>query len=90
MPDWVEWFLHVFTNAATTSVSEWQSKSLERSLPGDTLPEVVHLEVLPCYVDELREDGMSHELAEAVWNCYEADSINLEAISSLQMQRAFE
>lgn len=44
------------------------SKS-KRGLRGDTLPGVVYAKVVPRYVNEFSDDGMSREFAEAVWNC---------------------
>lgn len=60
----VGWFLYDFADATIKSVPEWETKSLQRDLRGDSLPRVIHANVAQGYGGEFRDAGMSREFAE--------------------------
>lgn len=63
--------------------------SVRRRFRGNTLLGAAHAKITPQYIDELCDDGMSRQLAKAVWARYDADSTDLETIQSLAEQCVF-
>lgn len=58
-PNFVGWFLYDSVDAATTSIPEWQTKSLKRGFCGSAIPKVANAKVAPDYLKNTRDAGMS-------------------------------
>lgn len=71
-PEYMGWFLYVFTDATTILVPEWQTKSLKRGLCCNAASGVVHTKVIFRYVEDFRDDSMSRVLAKEAWSRYKA------------------
>lgn len=81
--------LYDFAIATIISVPEWHTTSSKRRYRDDALSKPVHAKVVPQYVEELCDAGVSREFVEAVCACYMKTSTDSETIPSLAEQCAF-
>lgn len=80
-------YLYEFAAAIIIVVLVWQAGGSKIGRHGDALPVAVHLIVVLKYVEKCLESGMKSDFAEAVWNRFKMDCVELPTILSIVEQR---
>lgn len=75
---------------AIIAVLERKVDGCKQGRHGNVLPGTVRPRGVPRYVEEFRDSGMNLGFAEAVWNWFKTDGVDLKKVLSIEEQRAFE